>query len=134
MNEHLENKEDFEKIKETFEKFVNVFIPKTITITDYSKHVWRCIQVAKDMDLKSWIVNAYEFEKMIYDDDKWIRNNWVPMFLESGVKNLAVVLPNKVSGRIFLESTLSMIEEKIKVKYCSEYSEAVRWIDNAENH
>ena len=76
-----------------------------------------------------WIGDTSDIGVISQEDQEWINTYWFPMFLQTGVKYMAVVQPKSAVAKLSVRDIVSKVPGTQLTQYqCSSLEEARKWM------
>ncbi|MGZ3387121.1 MAG: hypothetical protein ACXVAT_19105 [Isosphaeraceae bacterium] len=91
------------------------------------------IQAIKDHRAVAYLTDTRKVKVIVEEDQKWIRETWLPLAIEAGLKRIAVVTAPSGLGKLTVEDVVGLVDHLGLVSRNFEsVEEARKWISKAE--
>jgi hypothetical protein len=99
---------------------------------EFRTSTMRILEAIKSIGAASLISDNRRLEGVTQQDQLWIRDTWTPLAVNSGLKRIAVVVPQRGLGKIASEQILSQVGMRaFATRTFTTVSEAMEWAAEA---
>jgi hypothetical protein len=92
----------------------------------------RGIQAIRDNRAAAYISDARKVKVIVHDDQKWIRDTWMPLARQAGLKRLAFVTAPTGLGKLTIEDVSGLVDHaELQSRTFQSMSDARRWVSEA---
>lgn len=88
------------------------------------------INTMKTQKLSKVLGDTGQIKVMSQENQEWIQNHWFPNAIQSGLKHIAMIVPNNVFGQTSVTATNEEAEknEMVNLRYFIDKNEAIEWL------
>lgn len=87
------------------------------------------LELLQTKKLNGWLADLRLMGVIDPDDEDWTNNEWFPIIIGAGLKNMALVPSNDVFNQMSVDSMISQIPETdLTVRYFASVEEAAEWL------
>ena len=92
----------------------------------------RGIQAIRDNQAAAYISDARKVKVIVHDDQSWIRDTWMPLARQAGLKRLAFVTAPTGLGKLTIEDVSGLVNHaELQSRTFRSLSEARQWVSEA---
>jgi hypothetical protein len=92
----------------------------------------RGIQAIRDNRAAAYVSDARKLKVIVHDDYTWIKDKWMPLAVEAGLKRLAFVTAPTGLGRLSIEDVSGMVDKNgLQSRTFSSMEAARKWVAEA---
>lgn len=96
---------------------------------EYRAALLKGIQAVKDHSAAAYLSDARKVKVIVEDDQKWVKETWLPLAIAAGLKRIAVVTAASGLGKATLEDMLGMGDEiGLRSRNFDSIAAAMKWI------
>jgi hypothetical protein len=96
--------------------------------SEFRASTMRILESIKSIGASALVSDNRRLEGVTEQDQLWIRDTWTPLVVNSGLKRIAVVVPQRGLGKIASEQILSQVGMKaFSTRTFTTVSEAMEW-------
>jgi hypothetical protein len=87
------------------------------------------IQAIRDNQAASYVSDARKVKVIVHDDQKWIRDKWMPLAQEAGLKRLAFVTAPTGLGKLTIEDVSGLVDhQELQSRTIDSMAAARQWV------
>lgn len=92
----------------------------------------RGIQAIRDNHASAYVSDARKVRVIVDDDQRWIRDKWMPLAQEAGLKRLAFVTAQTGLGKLTIEDVSGLVDhQELQSRTFDSMPEARQWVSEA---
>lgn len=92
----------------------------------------RGIQAIRDHKAVAYVSDARKVKVIVHDDQKWIKENWLPLAVGAGLKRLAFVTAATGLGKLTVEDLVPMVDgHGLRSRVFDSMAAAREWVSEA---
>jgi hypothetical protein len=104
-----------------FRKFANS--------TEFRAGTMRIIDAVRERHAAGLISDNRRLEGVVYEDQLWLRDTWVPLAVAAGIKRIAVVVAHQGLGKIATEEIIGRFREtEFMTRTFESVADAQKWV------
>ena len=94
------------------------------------------IQAIRDNQAAAYVSDARKLKLIVHEDQKWIRDKWMPLAEEAGLKRLAFVTAPTGLGKLTVEDVSGLVDHQdLQSRTFDSMAAARQWVLEANaNH
>lgn len=97
--------------------------------TEFRAGVMRIIDAIRQRHAAALISDNRRLEGVVYEDQLWLRDTWVPMAVASGIKRIGVVVAHQGLGKIATEEIIGRLgKTEFATRTFESVSDAQKWV------
>lgn len=90
------------------------------------------IQAIRDNRAAAYVSDARKIKVIIHEDQRWIKEKWMPLAQEAGLKRLAFVTAPTGLGKLTIEDVSGLVDhEELQSRTFDSMSAARQWVSEA---
>jgi hypothetical protein len=99
---------------------------------EFRAGVMKGVEAVRDRHVKGYVSDTRKVKVIVHEDQKWANEVVTPLLVGAGLKRMAVVIAEAGLGRVTVEETLRMVEDKqLLVRTFHTVPEALKWAGEA---
>jgi len=92
----------------------------------------RGIQAIRDNQAAAYISDARKVKVIVHDDQTWVRDTWMPLAQQAGLKRLAFVTGPTGLGKLTIEDVSGIVNHaELQSRTFQSMSDARHWVSEA---
>lgn len=96
--------------------------------SEFRASTMRILEAIKSIGAAALVSDHRRLEGVTEQDQLWIRDTWTPLVVNSGLKRIAIVVPQRGLGKIASEQILSQVGMRVfSTRMFTTVSEAMEW-------
>ncbi|OXM85509.1 hypothetical protein [Paenibacillus rigui] len=88
----------------------------------------KALNLSKQKKAEKWLIDTRYASASTQNDQKWIAEQWHPNLMETGLRSLAIVKPNKTVANLSINRTISDLVISYAVEHFTTLDEASIWL------
>jgi hypothetical protein len=100
--------------------------------TELRASLLRGIQAIRDHSAAAYVSDARKVKVIVHDDQSWIRDKWMPLAQEAGLRRLAFVTAPTGLGKLTIEDVSGLVDhQELQSRTFDSMSAARQWVSEA---
>ena len=95
----------------------------------------RLLLFSRQHKVRQWLGDVSRMPPIGNDEQAWMSQRWVAQFGRSGIRNLALMLPEDMHNQLAMEHVLDSgcCYTQVNVQFFSDFPAALDWLSNSPN-
>ena len=90
------------------------------------------IKAIKDHKAVAYVSDARKVKVVVHEDQKWIKEHWMPLAVEAGLKRIAFVTAATGLGKLTVEDLVPMVSgDRLQSRTFDSMAAARKWVSEA---
>jgi len=90
------------------------------------------IQAIRDHSAVAYLTDTRKVKLIVHEDQKWIRETWLPMAIDAGLKRIAVVTAATGLGKLTVEDVVGLVDDLgLQSRNFESMAAARKWLSEA---
>lgn len=100
---------------------------------DYREGLLEAIQISKQENIRSWILNTRRMKVIRQSDQDWTVNVWFPQFKQLGLEHLCILISEDIFNQMAISSMVAKMRPQLQnePQYFHELEAAYKWIQES---
>jgi hypothetical protein len=93
------------------------------------------IQAIRDHRARAYVSDTRKLKVIVPDDQVWIKETWLPLAIEAGLKRLAFVTADSGLGKLNIEDVAGLVDDHgLRSRTFDSMAAAREWVADASLH
>ena len=90
------------------------------------------IQAIRDNRAVAYVSDARKVKVIVHDDQKWIKEKWMPLAVDAGLKRIAFVTASTGLGKLTIEDVAGLVDhDGLQSRTFDSMATARQWVSGA---
>jgi hypothetical protein len=89
----------------------------------------KAIEAIRDNRAAAYVSDARKLKVIVHEDQEWIKDKWMPLAVNAGLKRLAFVTSSTGLGRLTIEDLVTLVDDHgVKSRTFDSLTAARQWV------